>query len=105
MIAKITLGTRGSELARAQTLLVQKAIRIVHPTVAIDTKIIVTRGDNAKLVDLNAGRKGLFTAESNERFSPGRWMPRFIVQRTYRVRPAWEHKSRQFFHGRQSMTC
>jgi len=58
-------------LRGAQTLLVQKAIRIVHPTVAIDTKIIVTRGDNAKLVDLNAGRKGLFTAEIERRFSRG----------------------------------
>ena len=63
MVAKITLGTRGSELARAQTLLVEKAIRSVHPNVAIETKIIVTRGDNAKVVDLRAGWKGLFTAE------------------------------------------
>ena len=63
MIAKITLGTRGSELARAQTLLVEKAIRTAHPSVAIETKIIVTRGDDAKVVDLTAGRKGLFTAE------------------------------------------
>jgi hydroxymethylbilane synthase len=63
MIAKITLGTRGSELGRAQTLLVEKAIRTVHPSVAIETKIIVTRGDTAKVVDLYAGRKGLFTAE------------------------------------------
>jgi hydroxymethylbilane synthase len=63
MIAKITLGTRGSELARAQTLLVEKAIRIAHPNVAIETKIVVTHGDNATVIDLNAGRKGLFTAE------------------------------------------
>jgi hydroxymethylbilane synthase len=63
MIAKITLGTRGSELARAQTLLVEKAIQSVHPNAAIDTKIIVTRGDNAKIVNLHAGRKGIFTAE------------------------------------------
>jgi hydroxymethylbilane synthase len=63
MIAKITFGTRGSELARAQTLLVEKAIRSAHPSVAIETKIIVTRGDDAKVVDTNAGRKGLFTAE------------------------------------------
>ena len=63
MIAKITLGTRGSELARAQTLLVEKAIRSAHPSVAIETKIIVTHGDNATVVDLNAGRKGLFTSE------------------------------------------
>src|SRR4030095_15111805 len=63
MIAKITLGTRGSELARAQTLLVEQAIRRAHPNVTVGTKIIVTRGDNAKVVDVHAGRKGLFTAE------------------------------------------
>ena len=63
MFAKITVGTRGSELARAQTLLVEKAIRTAHPTVTVETEIIVTRGDNAKAVDLHAGRKGLFTAE------------------------------------------
>jgi hydroxymethylbilane synthase len=63
MIAKITLGTRGSELARAQTLLVEKAIRSANPKVTIETKIIITRGDNAKVVDLNVGRKGLFTTE------------------------------------------
>lgn len=63
MVAKITLGTRGSELARAQTLLVENAIRTNHPNVEIETKIIVTRGDDAKIVDLRAGRKGLFTAE------------------------------------------
>ncbi len=63
MIAKITLGTRGSDLARAQTLLVENALRSAHPNVGIETKIIITRGDNAKVVDLAAGRKGLFTAE------------------------------------------
>jgi len=63
MVAKITLGTRGSELARAQTLLVENAIQTAHPNVTIETKIIITRGDNAKVVDLHAGRKGLFTAE------------------------------------------
>ena len=62
MVAKITLGTRGSELARAQTLLVEKAIRSAHPNVTIETKMIVTRGDGAKVVDLYAGRKGVFTA-------------------------------------------
>lgn len=63
MIGKITLGTRGSELACAQALLVDKAIRTAHPNVGIETKTIVTRGDNARVVDVNAGRKGLFTAE------------------------------------------
>jgi hydroxymethylbilane synthase len=71
MIAKTTLGTRGSELARAQTLQVEKAIRSAHPSVAIETKIIVTRGDNAKVVDLNAGRKGLFTAEIEQALLAG----------------------------------
>src|SRR4029077_19909919 len=61
--SKITLGTRGSDLARAQTMLVENALRNAHPNVAIEIKIIITRGDNAKVVDLNAGRKGLFTAE------------------------------------------
>jgi hydroxymethylbilane synthase len=63
MIVKITLATRGSDLARAQTLLVENAIRTAHPNVAIETKIIVTGGDTAKVVDPHAGRKGLFTAE------------------------------------------
>jgi len=63
MIAKITLGTRGSELARAQTLLVEKAIQNAHPNVTVETKIIRTRGDNGEIVDPYAGRKGMFTAE------------------------------------------
>ena len=63
MIERIILGTRGSELARAQTLLVERAIRIVHSSVAIETKIIETRGDSAKAIEPRAGRKGLFTAE------------------------------------------
>ena len=63
MIAKITLGTRGSELARAQTLLVEKAIQNAHPNVTVETKIIGTRGDNGTVIDPNAGRKGIFTAE------------------------------------------
>ena len=63
MIAKITLGTRGSELARAQTLLVEKAIQNAHPNVTVEANIIRTRGDNGEIVDPYAGRKGMFTAE------------------------------------------
>lgn len=63
MLGKVILGTRGSELARAQALLVEKAIRSAHPNVRIQTIIINTRGDNAKVVDVPVGRKGLFTAE------------------------------------------
>jgi len=63
MNQKIVLGTRGSELARAQTRLVEKAIQTVRPELRIETKIIATKGDKMKVVDLRAGRKGLFTAE------------------------------------------
>jgi hydroxymethylbilane synthase len=63
MIGKIVLGTRGSELARAQTLLVEKAIRAAHPGITIQTKIIATEGDKGRAVDPRAGRKGLFTVE------------------------------------------
>jgi hydroxymethylbilane synthase len=60
---KIVLGTRGSELARAQTRLVEKAIRDADPDVTIETKIVATKGDKLRVVDPRAGRKGLFTAE------------------------------------------
>ncbi len=63
MVGKFTLGTRGSELARTQARLVEKAIQQVGAGVVIETKIIVTTGDDASRVDPHAGRKGLFTAE------------------------------------------
>jgi len=62
MLVKVVLGTRGSELARTQAQLVAKAIGSFHPRVAVHTKIIATKGDDAKIVDPFAGRKGLFTA-------------------------------------------
>src|SRR5438128_6396996 len=61
--SKIILGTRGSELARAQAHLVGEAIQAVRPELKIETEIIATKGDEIRLVDLRAGRKGLFTAE------------------------------------------
>ncbi len=59
----IILGTRGSELARAQARLVEKAIQAAQPDTKIETRIIKTRGDEATLLERQAGRKGLFTAE------------------------------------------
>src|SRR2546430_10485184 len=59
---KIVLGTRGSELARAQARLVEKAIQKVRPQAKIETKTIATQGDKASVVDPQAGRKGMFTA-------------------------------------------
>ena len=63
MIAKIIIGTRGSDLARAQSRLVANAIRSAHCDVPIEIKIIATQGDDAKVINPRAGRKGLFTAE------------------------------------------
>jgi hydroxymethylbilane synthase len=85
MAEKIVLGTRGSELARAQAHLVEKAFQTARPDLKIETKIIVTKGDKggatfqtadnegqqganspqdeSAVADLRHGRKGLFTAE------------------------------------------
>ncbi len=63
MARRLVLGTRGSELARAQARLVEKAIQTAWPEAEIETKIIVTQGDKAKVLDPGAGRKGVFTAE------------------------------------------
>jgi hydroxymethylbilane synthase len=63
MIRKIILGTRGSELACAQALLVEKAIQKAQPDARIETRIVTTQGDKARLLESQDGRKGLFTAE------------------------------------------
>jgi hydroxymethylbilane synthase len=63
MTRKIILGTRGSELASAQAQLVEKAIQAARPDAVIETRIIATRGDKARLLERQAGRKGLFTVE------------------------------------------
>jgi hydroxymethylbilane synthase len=43
--------------------LVAKAIQAAQPDTEIETRIIKTRGDKARLLERRAGRKGLFTAE------------------------------------------
>ena len=63
MNRRIVLGTRGSELAQTQARAVERAIQAKCPSVDIETKIIVTRGDQKKPVDTRAGWKGLFTAQ------------------------------------------
>src|SRR5205814_8272671 len=64
MVDKIVIGTRGSELARAQTRMVEEALREKWPDVTIETKIIRTSGDepHSRAGNLRHGRKGLFTA-------------------------------------------
>jgi len=77
MADRIVLGSRGSALARAQTDLVEQALRKAWPRLIIDTSVIKTSGDessvSAPLAELaetqagrmryGSGRKGLFTAE------------------------------------------
>jgi hydroxymethylbilane synthase len=61
---RIVLGTRGSELARAQTRAVADGLRKRWADLVVETKIIRTSGDEAKKPrNLRSGRKGLFTAE------------------------------------------
>ena len=64
---EIVLGTRGSELALAQTRMVEEALARARPFVKVATEIIRTRGDHEHVtpgeLDRTNGRKGIFTAE------------------------------------------
>jgi hydroxymethylbilane synthase len=62
---KIVIGTRGSELARAQARLAEHALREQWPDLSIETKIVRTKGDESgsRAGTSLHGRKGLFTAE------------------------------------------
>ena len=64
MIRTIVIGTRGSELARAQARMVEKPLLEKWPELTIETKIIRTSGDepHSQAGNLRHGRKGLFTA-------------------------------------------
>jgi hydroxymethylbilane synthase len=70
---KIILGSRGSELARAQTAMVGQALRRAWPELEVATQFISTRGDQrtAKPLDPRAGRKGLFTGEIERSLAAG----------------------------------
>jgi len=63
MTTKIILGTRGSELARVQARLVEKAIQAARPDAGIETRLVTTQGDKVGPLERQAGRKGVFTAE------------------------------------------
>src|SRR5947209_5080475 len=60
---KIIIGTRGSELALAQTRLVINELQTRWGGLDFETRIIKTRGDDSKtaIKDIRAGRKGMFT--------------------------------------------
>jgi hydroxymethylbilane synthase len=64
MLHELVVGTRGSDLALAQTKLASDAISRQGPEVGLVPRIIRTSGDETVPKDLGrAGRKGLFTAE------------------------------------------
>ncbi len=63
-ITSLTIGTRGSKLALAQTQLVAEALKQKHPGIEIKTKVIVTKGDvNQSPIPLDTIGKNWFTAE------------------------------------------
>ena len=74
---RVILGTRGSDLARAQASMVEAHLRAAHPELEIVTEIIRTSGDekpgkDAPIEDRHAGRKGMFTAEIESLLFDGR---------------------------------
>jgi hydroxymethylbilane synthase len=64
MITRVILGTRGSELALAQTHAIAAAIRAIAPEVETVIEIIASQGDKIQNIPLaQMGGKGLFTKE------------------------------------------
>ena len=67
MPGRIILGSRGSDLARAQVRLVEQALLEAWPGLDVAIEIIRTGGDESSagrpIADRKAGRKGLFTRE------------------------------------------
>jgi hydroxymethylbilane synthase len=63
----IILGTRGSDLALAQTQIVVDKLRAAHPRLSIERKVIKTTGDKRLELSLSASlEQGLFTKEIEE---------------------------------------
>jgi len=70
----LTLGTRGSDLARAQARLVAAQLQAAHPVLTVKTEVIKTTGDQRLDVSLSAPgslEKGLFTKELEEALLAG----------------------------------
>ena len=69
----LTIGTRGSPLALAQTDLVRAALLAAHPSIAVEVARITTRGDVLLDQPLAAiGDKGLFVGEIEAALRAGR---------------------------------
>jgi hydroxymethylbilane synthase len=71
--ATLTIGTRGSKLALAQTELVRQALVAAHPGLEIAIERIPTRGDIVRDRPLSSvGGKGLFIEEIEQALREGR---------------------------------
>lgn len=71
-ITSLTIGTRGSKLALAQTKLVIDALAEKYPGVDIQPKIIITKGDlNQSPIPLDTVGKDWFTAEIEQALLKG----------------------------------
>jgi hydroxymethylbilane synthase len=68
----LIIGTRGSPLALAQTILIKGMLEHAHPGLTIETIIIKTSGDLfGELSLVKGGGKGLFTKEIEEQLLDG----------------------------------
>jgi hydroxymethylbilane synthase len=75
LIQKITIGTRGSQLALWQTNWVKAEIQKRHPAIEVEVLIISTKGDrvlDVSLPKLGEQGKGLFTKELEDAILEGR---------------------------------
>jgi hydroxymethylbilane synthase len=76
MIRSITLGTRASALAMAQTELTRAALLVAFPSLEVRVETFVTQGDRKLDLELlqrtPGGGKGLFTRELEEALLEGR---------------------------------
>jgi hydroxymethylbilane synthase len=74
-MARIVLGSRGSQLALAQVRLTQEALLRAYPGLEIEAKIIITSGDRRQELKAGegsaAGLKGLFTKEIQDALLAG----------------------------------
>lgn len=74
MMGILTLGTRGSDLALAQSRLVEKALETAHPGLMVTQRIITTTGDARTTLALHeptAEGAGLFTKQLEEALLQG----------------------------------
>ncbi len=73
MIDRLTIGTRGSPLALAQTAMVCGRLEAAHPGLTVRVQVIRTAGDRIQDRTLSEiGGKGLFTREIDEALLDGR---------------------------------